>query len=600
MADFDLRIVRGFVSESGAHYLPMRGVVRRLTIPLCVVSGLLFVLGCGTGGDAQDTASNGSGGTGNGNGGTGNGNAGDAATAGAFGNSGTGGSAAGPTGPYLASESIVRRLSRAELDNTIADLLGDTAGPAGQFLPEDQFSPYDNDYTLQLASAALIDSLERLADDVAARIIADPALQAALVPCTPVDDGDAACFTQVVSTLLPRAYRRPVTAEEIDRYAVLLEYATEANADVPHDFYTAVQLLLRSILQDPEFLYRIEVGTPTADPGVYALSDHEIATRLSYLFWGTLPDQALTADAAAGTLADATTRRSAIDRLLTDDRAHAQLRRFHSMWLGYRALPHDAALVSAFSRETGALIDRVVWGEPQNYLNLFTSPETFIDATLAEHYGLPAPAAEGWVSYGDSGRAGILSHGALLSAFGKFSDTSPTQRGIFVRTRLMCEPVAPPPPNVNSDQPPASMDAVCKADRYEQHRTNTACAACHSLLDPIGFGLENYNLAGQRRETDNDNVDCAIDGQGEVLPYGPFSGPAELAALLVDNNEIDDCVVRQWMAFAVGRPLLGYESAPTDQLVASFRGTDHSLQALLADFAASPAFALRQEAPPTP
>jgi hypothetical protein len=193
-----------------------------------------------------------------------------------------------------------------------------------------------------------------------------------------------------------------------------------------------------------------------------------------------------------------------------------------------------------------------------------------------------------------------LSHGAVLSAFGKFSDTSPTQRGIFVRTRLMCEVVAPPPPNVNSDQPPASMDAVCKADRYEQHRTNTACAACHSLLDPIGFGLENYDLAGQRRETDNDNVDCAIDGQGEVLPYGPFSGPAELASLLVNNNEIDDCVVRQWMSFAVGRPLLPYETAPSDQLVTSFRGTEHSLQDLLADFAASPAFALRQEAPATP
>jgi len=246
------------------------------------------------------------------------------------------------------------------------------------------------------------------------------------------------------------------------------------------------------------------------------------------------------------------------------------------------------------------LIDRVVWEEPQNYLNLFTFPETFVDATLAEHYGLPAPASEGWVSYGSTGRAGILSHGAALSAFGKFSDTSPTQRGIFVRTRLMCDRVAPPPPNVNSDQPPTSMDAVCKVDRYEQHRTNTACAACHSLLDPIGLGLENYDLAGQRRETDNDNVDCAISGQGEVTPYGPFSGPAELASLLVSNNEIDDCVVRQWMSFAVGRPLLAYESAPSDQLIASFRGNDHSLQGMLTEYAASPAFALRQEAVPAP
>lgn len=564
----------------------------RTSTALCL---LALTTACGGAGQADD-GSNGSGGddAAIAGGGTGTAGAGNVSLSGSGGIVGENGEV------FVASSSTVRRLSRSELDSTLLDLLGDADAPASQFLPEDQFSPYDNDYTLQLASAALVDSLARLAQDVAQRIVSDPAQRDALMPCTPADDADAECFTQLVSTLLERAYRRPVTQEEVDRYLVLLDYASEDNAAVDNDFYTAVQLFLESILQDPEFLYRIEVGTETGTPGLTTLSEYEIASRLSYLFWGTMPDAALFDDAAAGRLTAADTRREAIARLLQSDRSKAQLRRFHSMWLGYRALPHDAALVGAFSRETGALIDRVVWDEPQDYLNLFTLGETFIDQTLADHYGLPAPATESWVNYGDSGRAGILSHGAVLSAFGKFADTSPTQRGIFVRTRLMCDVIPPPPANVNSDQPPGSMDAVCKSQRYEQHRSNSSCASCHGLLDPIGLGLENYDLAGRYRDHDDDNVDCAIDGQGEVTPYGSFSGPAELAQLLIDNGEIDDCVVRQWLSFAVGRPLRGEEDVLSDALLASFRASDHSLQSLLAEYAASPAFTLRFEEPSTP
>ncbi|HTM44938.1 MAG TPA: DUF1588 domain-containing protein, partial [Polyangiaceae bacterium] len=563
----------------------MRTPVRRTASLLLLGVLPAFAAACGSSSqpDAMGNAARTNAGTGNGNGGgTGSGVGGntglpgDPNGGGTVGLAGTGNvaGAAAMSGPYVASESVVRKLSRAEFDNTLLDLLGDATNPASQFLPEDQFSPYDNDYTLQLASAALVDSLQRLAEDVAARLIADPTRLATIVPCTPATPGDAACFSQVVGGLLPRAYRRPVTQDEIDRYMSLLTYATENNPDVPHDFNTAVGLFVRSLLQDPEFLYRIEVGTPTANGGVDALTSHEIASRMSYLLWGTMPDATLLTTADAGMLADAATRTTEATRLLQDPRARAQLHRFHAMWLGYRAIPVDGTLAAAFSRETSALLDRVMFDEPQNYLNLFTFPETFIDATLAEHYGLPAPAAEGWVSYGMSGRAGLLSHGSVLSAFGKFSDTSPTQRGIFVRTRLMCEKVSPPPPNVNTDQPPTSMTAVCKADRYAEHRANAACATCHGMLDPIGLGLENYDLSGQWRDHDNNNVDCAIDGQGEIKPYGAFSGPAQLAQILIDNNEIDDCVVRQYLSFALGRPLLAAEDTPISDLVTSFRQSD--------------------------
>jgi hypothetical protein len=540
----------------------------------------------GSNGNNAGDGSVGPGGAGNGNPQGGNGGVGQ----------GSGGAPIGNSQGFVASESVARRLSRAELNNTLRDLLADDTAPASQFLPEDQFSPYDNDYTLQLASAALIDSLEGMAEGVAAQVLASPTARAAIVPCTPSSAGDTACFRQVTENLLTRAFRRPVTTEEVDRYLPLLEFATEDNPAVDNDFYTAVGLLIRSLLQDPEFLYRIEIGTPTEQAGLSALGEYEIASRLSYFLTGSMPDDALFADADAGRLTDAASRRQVAARVLDTAQARAQVRRFHTMWLGYRAIPQSAELVAAFNRETSTLIDRVVFDEPQDYMNLFTFGETYADTALAEHYGLPAPpGGEGWVAYGNSGRAGILSHGSVLSTFGKFSDTSPTQRGIFVRTRLMCDTVKAPPPNVNSDQPPANMDAACKIDRYEQHRTSSSCGACHQMLDSIGFGLENYNLAGQWRDADDGKPECTIAGVGEVKPYGTFRGPAELAELLIANGEIDDCVVKQLLSFAVGRPLLPEENEPSAAFLQTFRADQHSLKDLLLTYVADPAFAKRLE-----
>jgi len=516
----------------------------------------------------------------------------DATTSGNTATSATGGGGAGAGESFVASESVARRLSRAELDNTLETLLGDASSPARQILSEDEHSPYDNDYTLQIASAALIDSLELLGTDVAARALASDAFRDSL-PCVPSGNTDAECFRSVAEHLLTRGFRRVVSDAEVDPYLSLLDFASEELPGRQIDFYTAVELLIRSILQDPEFLYRIEIGAPTDTEGVVELDDFEVASRMSYLLWGDMPDDDLFADARSGALLDAAERRSSAERMLESPRARQQLQRFHAMWLGYRTIPQSAELASAFARETNALLDRVLFDEPQDYLNLFTMAETYLDDALAEHYGLPAPGGEGWVPYGDSGRLGILSHGSVLSAFSKFSDTSPTQRGILVRTRLMCDVVSPPPANVNTDEPPSAMDAACKADRYEQHRTSAACATCHAALDPIGFGLENYDMAGRFRDHDNDNEACTIDGVGNVEPYGEFSGPGELAQILVEQGEIDDCVLRQYLSFAVGRKLTAGEGELAEDLVDRLRSGDHLLPSVLVDYVASPAFTLK-------
>jgi hypothetical protein len=497
---------------------------------------------------------------------------------------------AGPVSSEFASASGARRLTTAELDSTLRDLLGDTTSPATAMLVADSFAPFDNDITLQSASEALIVSLEILATDVADRAMADATRRDRVVPCTPSGSSDSECFRSFVETFVRKALRRPVTSEEVEAYMTLQAFSIERD-----DFYVGVGLVIRAVIQDPEFLYRIEVGTPTDRPGVLRLNAHEIATRMSYLLWGSTPDDALLEEAHSHVLETPEGRLAAATRMLDDDRAREQMHRFHAMWLGYRVIPHSAELAQSFNQETTALIDRTVFEEPQDYFNLFRSTDTYLNETLAEHYGLPRPdGVSGWVPYGDSGRMGILSHGSVLSSFAKFSDTSPTQRGKLIRTRLMCQNIPPPPPIVNTDEPPGNPDELCKFDRYAEHRSNSSCAGCHDMMDPIGFGLENYDMAGRFRTHDDGKPECIIEGVGEIPSLGTFHGPKELAEVLVDAGYIEACVVQQFYSFAVGRNA-EEEVDALSELTDMFREEGHDLRSLILAYVASDRFIHRRE-----
>lgn len=521
---------------------------------------------------------------------------------------GTGGSAEGASGsegepePPPANVDLVlagqsRRMTSAELDNTLADLLGDLTQPARTFLSEDDFTPYDNDYTLQNVSRTYVESMEVMAIDVANRLIASPERRALVVPCSPSGPGDDACFRQFIESFGRLALRRPLRPEEVDAYVTLQAYATEDDPAVDNDFYTAVALVISAIIQDPEFLYRLEVGTPTTDAAVFKLDDHEIAARVSFLLWGTTPDADLLADADAGRLQEPADRVAIVERMLDSDRARDQLHRWHAMWLGYRGIPHEAELVAAFDRETSALIDRVVFDDRTSYLELFTSTQTYVDDTLAAHYGFPAPAGgEGWIDY-PSDRAGILSHGSVLAAFSKFTDTSPTQRGILIATRLQCDVIPQPPPEVDSDNPPGNPDdpTACKEDRYAAHREIASCAACHALMDPIGLGLENYDIGGVFRATDLGKPECVITGEGELPGVGTFSGPKELSDRLVESGKLERCVAEQYLSYVAGRDLEAAEEPVIDALHLAFSEQGYDFRQMMLDYAASEQFGYRRE-----
>lgn len=492
-----------------------------------------------------------------------------------------------------------RRLTALEYKNTVLDLTGVDVTQAELILPTDERTPFDNDYTKQISSQALVVGAELLAGEVASEVVADPALRGAVVSCSPSGADDEPCFRTFVEEFGRRALRRPLGADEVDAFVEhFMPHAQQSG-----DFWIAVDSGLRAFLLHPEFLFRVEIGQPIAGmPELRRLGDFEIATRLSYFLWGSTPPDWLLDAAEAGELTEPDRLRDAAATLLEDERALARLARFHAMWLAYEAIPASPELATAMRGETDALLGRFILDEARPWTDVLTASESFVTPELATHYGLPAPASpEGeWVAYGDSGRAGLLSHGTFLGAVAKFSDTSPTQRGLLIRTRLFCMTIDRPPPelNVNSDEPPQAADPdACKSEAYSMWKQD-GCKQCHAFMDPVGFGLENFDSLGRYRTTEPDKPECTIEGTGTLEGVGTFQGPAELGQLMAESEEVDHCVATQLYRYAVGRYVLDEpDRALITRLVdqAHEGGEGLRLDAFIADYVASEAFQLRRE-----
>jgi hypothetical protein len=487
----------------------------------------------------------------------------------------------------------LRRLSQDELDNTLEDLLGEDTRPASMRLPEDSVDPFDNNGESMRPSQALIEALELVATDVADRAMEDPARRDEIVGCTPAGPDDADCFRSFVESFGQRAFRRPLSTEEVDQFMALQDFSVEAD-----DFYAGAKLVVQAMLQMPDFFYHLQSGIPVdGRDGVYRLNGFEVASRLSYFLWGTMPDDELLDAAANGNLKTSEDVRAQAERMLQDPRARQRMQRFHAMWLGYHRFSVNGTIGDAMLAETNALVDRVIFEEQGSYFDLFTSNETFLNDELANHYGLEAPASEAgeWVDVSDSGRGGILSHATFLSVASKFGDTSPTQRGRLIRERIMCQTIHPPPPdlNVDTDQPPTSEESNCKVDRYATILENPGCEACHSQMDPVGFGLENFDQSGQYRETDVGEPDCTISGDGELVGVGTFNGPRELGQLLVESGELESCVVTQLWQFAIGGRQSQSDASTVQTLRTAFEESGYRFDQLILDLVSHESFLYR-------
>jgi hypothetical protein len=484
----------------------------------------------------------------------------------------------------------IRRLSRTEYDNAMQELLGDTTRSGWARLPEDAFEPFDNNFAKQSTSGVLVETLEALAEEAAARALADPNHRMEIVGCAPTGPGDAGCMSKFITNFGRRALRRPLGGEEVKKYLALQSYSVEDK-----NFYTGVSLVIQAMLQDPEFVYAVEIGRPVDGvAGLMKLDGYEMASRLSFYLLGAPPDSTLLDMAAAGKLSTAGRRRSVAAELLSRASAKARVAWFHAEWLRYFQLPFPPELTQAMRTETDALVQKVVF-DKLDYFKLFQSTETFLTDELAKHYGMPLPgsASGKWVEYGGNPRRGILSHGAFLAVGSKFDDTSPTVRGKFVREYLLCQEIPKPPKSVNADEPPKGSGSPCKIDRYAVH-TVGGCANCHRQIDPVGFGLEAYGRDGRFRTTDVDQPQCAIKGDGELAGVGTFNGPGGLAELVVKSGKLEACAVRQLYRFATGRHESPADEPTIGRLGTTFASNGRSFSELMVEMASAESFGFKR------
>lgn len=495
--------------------------------------------------------------------------------------------------PGSPERSPLRRLNNAELDNTLRDLLGDTSNPTKN-LPADVATVFDNDANVQNLSADVLEALQNLADDVAARtLIASSPMHARFFVCQPTGFSDSTCIDRLLRTVMRRAFRRPVDTAEVEAFAKPIT-AAQMRGDSLQD---GLQAALSAILLSPSFLFRVELDGQAT--GTHAISDLELATRLSYFMWSSMPDEQLLSVAEAGDLSDPTELETQIKRLMADPKAAVFAERFFSQFLALQALADaqpdaatyskfDEALRSAFFEETRITMGALMQGG--SYRDLFTSTTTYANARLATHYGLPSLTGTAMqkVSLAGSKRSGLLGHGSILTMTSAPNRTSPVKRGAWVLTQLLCSAPPPPPPNVEAVLPPT--DASTTRELLAQHRANPSCAGCHNLMDPIGLGLENYDGVGAWRDTEAGHP---VDATGSYTDGTPFDGPQALGAKLTTDPRLTACLVQRMLGFALGRSVGKGDQSTVTALDAAFVKEGTSVPALLAEVAKSEAFKTR-------
>jgi hypothetical protein len=506
----------------------------------------------------------------------------------------------------------LRRLSYAEYQATTTDLLGALkAAPIVLSRDPDEHG-FENRATLLNPSPMLV---EQWGDGaIAAGLAASTATAgASIVPCAPKTAADEApCGVQFIQQFGAKAFRRPLTTEEVADYTAFFE-GERANSN----FAGAVQLTTEAFLQSPQFLYRMELGDPaTKEADRIKLTSYEIATRLAYLAWGSAPDaMLLTAAATPNGLDDAATREAHARRLLKDARAGQMMVEFHRQWLDLdhiakepkdpKTYPkYDAALESAIREETDRFVRKVMWQGTGTLSAFLTSTDTEVNAPLAALYGVAAPAATAtsWVaaSLDPTQRAGFLTRANFLAGRAHQLEGSPPLRSVFVRDRLLCLPALMPPADANLSEPAAMPGATAETNRqlFEDRIAPATCKGCHTIINPMGYGLENYDAVGAYRTMDNG---LPVDATGSINSTdvdGPFTGGVELSKKLAGSKTVAACVTQNWYAYAEGRDLGTADSCRLAKLNLSLADAGGDVRELLVAIVTSPEFIYRDPVTP--
>lgn len=508
----------------------------------------------------------------------------------------------------------MRRLLAREYRSAVSDLLG--AGIGDSLAVPDDYP---------ISGQAAVGASQVVTGDLAITRYEEAAIDAVnaffssaddidgVVGCVPTSDEDEACALQFIRSFGRRAFRRPLHDEEAQIYLDLFR----DGRDELDGFYGGVFLVLAGMLQSPNFLYLVEIGEPDPEPdvpGLRALTEYELAAKMSFFLLGTTPSDALLDAAENGALAESEGIREVARDMLAAPRAQVALDAYFIELFGLDALDDVIKVPSAFPdlesdidqpsslipefgeatrEETLALVRHLVWEEDADFLRILTVRYTFMNPLLESlYYGAVISGNEDPEVFlqaeppDEQGRAGILGHIGLLSLNARTTRTSPTLRGKFMRDVILCDPIPPPPDDVEFDLPD-DTEAPTLREKLLIHQESPACAPCHIALDNLGFALEHYDGLGFHRTLDNG---YPIDASAELEPLGAFDGARELGDALRASPDVPHCLVKKLVRHAVGHVETEGELEALDDLVDGFVDDDQRLAALLEAIVLSPAF----------
>ena len=434
------------------------------------------------------------------------------------------------------------------------------------------------------------------------RPLVDTPSRARIFTCEPGSDAASAadCAADILSGLARRAFRRPVTGEDVDRLLVFYEQGAATGG-----FDGGIELALRRLLVSPELLFRIVEDPAGLAPGTaYTLSDLELASRLSFFLWSSIPDDELLDAAVRGELGDPAVLEAQTRRMLADPRAQALVTNFAGQWLSLRnaaAVQPDEDLFpdfgedlrQGFRRETEMLFDAIL-REDRSVVELLSADYTFLNERLAVHYGIPNVRGSHFrrVVLDDPGRGGLLGHGSILTVTSHANRTSPVVRGKWVLENILGTPPPPPPADVPALEATTDGRTLTMREAMEQHRANPVCASCHRVMDPLGLALEPFDAIGRWRTANETRVPMDLTG---VLPDGTvFDGPAGLkAALLAHPERFVTTVTEKLLTYAVGRGVEHYDAPAVRAITRAAAGDGYRLTTLILGVVESPPFRMR-------
>lgn len=493
------------------------------------------------------------------------------------------------------SESRLVRLSHRQYRNTVSDLFEFESLPEADFVPDslDGFE-FDTSSALRV-DLRLGPQYRAAAEAVAERVVADESQLAQLLPCEPSSEG---CASQFIEEFGARAFRRPLTPVQRDRFAALFEAAASL-VDSGDPFLDGVQLSLEAFLQSPQFLYRVEASEGPVVEGREALDGWEVASRLSYFLYDSMPDTELFEAARSGDLETREGVERAARRMLRSPRAASKLASFHRQAWQFGRFASIAPDEAAFPNVPDNFVERVgeaadlfladVIAQGGGLREFLTAPFAYVDEGLAPLYGREVAGGMTRVEL-DGDRRGMLMQVGFLASNAYSQKTDPIHRGLFVLRDLLCREVPEPPPDAQMASLPRTDEPIeTTRDEISLLTGQISCVRCHSQINPPGFAFEGFDAVGQVRETENG---VPVDTTGEIRLDGEmveFEGPSDLVEALAQSQEARDCYTSRWLEFANGRPLAESDDALREALAA----TPASVEDIAVAVATSPDFLSR-------